>query len=89
MKVLKANKMNKIQNYYHLEKYKKDGLPHIVSPRRRRELNIHQFSFNNEFENYNIVPIILPNIDTIKNVKNVKYENIRKSIKIKKKSIKY
>jgi serine/threonine protein kinase len=89
IKVLKANKMNKIHNYYHLEKYKKDGLPHIVSPRRRRELNIHQFSFNNEFENYNIVPIILPNIDTIKNVKNVKYENIRKSIKIKKKSIKY
>ena len=85
-KDIKANKINKIHNYQHLERNNKNGLPHISSPRKRRELNIHQFSFNNDIENYNIVPIILPNIDTIKNFKNQKYEAVRKSCKIKKKN---
>ena len=86
IKDMKTNKINKIHNYQHLERNNKNGLPHIASPRKRRELNIHQFSFNNDIENYNIVPIILPNIDTIKNVKNQKYEPVRKSCKIKKKN---
>ena len=83
----KVNKNAKIHNYYYLDKNIKNRLPHIVSPRRRNDLNIQQFSFN-EIENYNIVPIILPNIETIKNVKNLRYENIRnirKNIKLKKK----
>ena len=84
----KTNKLNKIPNYYHnMERSSnnnKSGLPNIISPHRRRELNIPQFSFN-EMESYNIVPIILPNIETIKNVKNLRYERIRKNIKIKKK----
>ena len=83
----KTNKNVKIHHYYYLDKNIKNRLPHIVSPRRRNDLNIQQFSFN-EIENYNIVPIILPNIETIKNVKNLRYENIRnirKNIKLKKK----
>ena len=80
--ILNKNNNNKINNYYYLDKNYKNRLPHIVSPRRRKELNLQEFSLNN-IENYNIVPIVLPNIENIKKVKNLRFENIKKKIRKK------
>ena len=86
----KTKKINKINNYNYLEKqHIINRLPHIASPHKRNDFNLHDFSFNN-IDNFNIVPIVLPNIENIKKTKNIKYENIRKSMKnLKKKSSKY
>ena len=86
----KAKKINKINNYNYLEKqYIINRLPHIASPHKINDFNLHDFSFNN-IDNFNIVPIVLPNIENIKKTNNIKYENIRKSVKnMKKKSSKY
>ena len=86
----KTKKINKINNYNYLEKqHIINRLPHIASPHKRNDFNLHDFSFNN-IDNFNIVPIVLPNIENIKKTNNIKYENIRKSMKnMKKKSSKY
>ena len=86
----KTKKINKINNYNYLEKqHIINRLPHIASPHKRNDFNLHDFSFNN-IDNFNIVPIVLPNIENIKKTNNIKYENIRKSMKnLKKKSSKY
>ena len=86
----KTKKINKINNYNYLEKqHIINRLPHIASPHKRNDFNLHDFSFNN-IDNFNIVPIVLPNIENIKKKNNIKYENIRKSMKnLKKKSSKY
>ena len=76
------NNHNNINNYYYFDKNAKNRLPHIASPWRRKELNLQEFSLNN-IENYNIVPIVLPNIENIKKVKNLRFENIKKRFRKK------
>ena len=83
--LLNKNNNNKINNYYYLDKNFKNRLPHIVSPRRRKELNLQEFSLNN-IENYNIVPIVLPNIENIKKSKNLRFDNIKKRLRKKSKN---
>ena len=80
---LKENKNIKIDNYNYLDKNLRKRLPYIASPRRRKEYKFDEFSLNNIIGNYNIVPIILPNITNIKRVKNLRYESIKKSMRKK------
>ena len=79
---VKFNKNNKISNFYYFERNIRNRLPHIVSPRKRKEFNFQEFSFHN-MGNINIVPIVLPNIENIKKVKNNRYESIKKKIRKK------
>ena len=72
----------KVNNYDYLDKNTKNGLPHIISSRKRKEFCFQEFSLNN-IENYNIVPIVLPNIENIKKVKNIRYQSIKKKIRKK------
>ena len=58
-------------------------MPHIISPQRLNYINKQQFSLN-DIENYNIVPIVLPQIGKIKKEKNPKHEINKKIIKMKK-----
>ena len=73
LKVYKYDSSKKIKKY----------LPHIIFPQRLNFLNKQQFSLN-EFENINIIPIVLPQIGKIKKEKNVKHENYKKITKTKK-----
>ena len=73
LKVYKYESSKKIKKY----------LPHIIFPQRLNYLNKQQFSLN-EFENINIIPIVLPQIGKIKKEKNVKHENYKKITKTKK-----
>ena len=78
----KINKNLKINNYNFKEGHLRNNLPHIVSPRKRKEFNLQEYSLNN-IENYNIVPIILPNIENIQKVKNIRYQSIKKNYRKK------
>ena len=78
----KINKNLKINNYNFKDGHLRNNLPHIVSPRKRKEFNLQEYSLNN-IENYNIVPIILPNIDNIQKVKNIRYQSIKKNYRKK------
>ena len=73
LKVYKYDSSKKIKKY----------LPHIIFPQRLNFQNKQQFSLN-DFENFNIVPIVLPQIGKIKKEKNAKHENYKKIIKMKK-----
>ena len=79
VKEAKFNQSNKIKNYYFIERNIKNRLPHIVSPRKRKEFYFQKFSLHN-IENINIVPIILPNIENLKKVKNIRYESNKKKL---------
>ena len=78
----KINKNLKINNYNFKDGHLRNNLPHIVSPRKRKEFNLQEYSLNN-IENYNIVPIILPNIENIQKVKNIRYQSIKKNYRKK------
>ena len=78
----KINKNLKINNYNFKDGHLRNNLPHIVSPRKRKEFNLQEYSLNN-VENYNIVPIILPNIENIQKVKNIRYQSIKKNYRKK------
>ena len=79
---INTNKNIKINNYNYFYKNIKNRLPHIISPRKRKDFGFQEFSLNN-IENYNIVPIVLPNIENIKKVKNIRYQSIKKKIRKK------
>ena len=87
MNEININKNLKVNNYNYLDKNTKNSLPHIISPRKRKEMYFQEFSLNN-IENYNIVPIVLPNIEYIKKVKNIRYQSIKKIFRKKSSKIK-
>ena len=72
LKIYKFFSSKKIRNH----------LPNIVSPQKLNYLNKQQFSLNDS-ENYNIVPIVLPQIGKIKKEKNFPYESNKKIMKMK------
>ena len=75
-------KSAKVYKYFSSKKIR-NNLPHIISPQRLNYINKQQFSLN-DIENYNIVPIVLPQIGKIKKEKNPKHEINKKIIKMKK-----
>ena len=62
----KSIKKIKINDYYCLETKIGNRLPYIASPLKRKEYK--DFSLMN-FDSYNIVPIVLPNIENIRKTK--------------------
>ena len=71
----------KIYKFYSSKKIR-NHLPNIVSPQKLNYLNKQQFSLNDS-ENYNIVPIVLPQIGKIKKEKKFHYESNKKIMKMK------
>lgn len=75
LKIINDSKKPIINNYYEERLKNKKRLPDINSQMKKNDISSKQYSLNDS-ENFNIIPLVLPNIKLLK-----KANNLRKNIK--------